>query len=133
MPQLIGNLSAGVRVDWQIFDSLSTYQTLRQNEITTDRLREERKRLAYTVRADVQSAHSRLRASLERQQPLRDALDAAQSAVEMVRRRYEAGTALVIEVLQAQDELQQIGLAVVGNAIDIAQSQVTLDAARGAL
>ncbi len=132
-PNLIASFSAGVQVKWLIFDSLSSYMTLRQEQLTAARLFEDRRRASYTVQADVQSAYERCNAAQQRRQPLREAVEVASYGLDIIRRRYQAGIALLIEVLQAEDELQRAELGVVNNSIDVAQSRVTLDAALGAL
>jgi outer membrane protein len=130
---IVGTFSAGVKVDWQIFDSLSTYTAYQQEKLTAERFAEDRRRVVYVVRAEVQSAYMRMKAALERRGPLADALQVARAGLELIQRRYEAGTALVIEVLQAQTDLRQVELSLVNNAIDVSLLQTTLDAARGAL
>jgi outer membrane protein len=130
---IVGTFSAGVKVDWQIFDSLTTYTAFKQDRLTAERLAEDRRRVAYVVRAEVQSAYMRLRAALERREPLATALQVAREGLDLIERRYEAGTALVIEVLQAQTDLQQVELSLVNNAIDVSLLQTTLEAARGTL
>jgi outer membrane protein len=130
---LIGSYSAGVKIDWTIFDSLATYTALRQEQLVAGQLATDRIKLLRRVQADVQIAYVGLRAALMRRAPLRDALQVAQGSLESIRRRYEAGTALLIEVLQAQEELQGVELDLINNSLDIAQQQISLDAARGAL
>jgi hypothetical protein len=51
--------------------------------------------------------------------------------VALIQRRYQAGAALLIEVLDAEDELAELDAAAAGNAIEIALAQAALAAARG--
>ena len=129
----VGSFTVGAKVDWQIFDSLSTYTTLRQDILTSERLAEDRNRVLSVVRSEVASAYGRMSAAVARRQILADAARVAETAVDLIRRRYEAGTALLLEVLQAQADLQQVEISVVNNAIDIATLRVALDGARGRL
>jgi outer membrane protein TolC len=130
---LVGSYSAGVKIDWTIFDSLTTYTAMRHEQLVASQLATDRVIALRRVLADVQIAYRGLKAAVQRRAPLRDALQAAQSSLETIRRRYEAGTALVIEVLQSQEELQGVEVDLINNSLDIAQQQVALDAARGAL
>jgi outer membrane protein TolC len=130
---LVGSYAAGVKVDWTIFDSLTTYTSVRHEQYVASQLAMDRVIALRRVQAEVQVAYWGLKAAVQRRVPLREALLVAQANLETIRRRYEAGTALVIEVLQAQEELQSVELDLINNSLDIAQQQASLDAATGAI
>ena len=88
-------------------------------------------RQAEQIRAAVVSAHQ---ASVSNGAviPLaRQGLDSAEEALRLARANLNAGTMLTIDVLQAQDALEQARLSYVGAVVRYNQSQVNLRAALG--
>jgi outer membrane protein TolC len=130
-PQLIGNVAGGLLVSWLAFDTLSTFTAARAADVQQDRLVSERERLRATVRAEARAAHSRLATALGRRQPLTEARTLAEDTLSLIRRRYHAGAALLIEVLDAENELEALVTDVVANAIEIAEAEAAVAAARG--
>jgi outer membrane protein TolC len=127
----IGNFTAGVVVDWKIFDSLESYTNVRAAALQRDRITHALIRQRALVRSEVQSAHARFVSALAQQEPLAKALQGAKDTSDMLKRRYLSGAALIIEFLQAEDVRRDIELAIVQNAIDTAQAHAALKAARG--
>jgi outer membrane protein TolC len=130
-PQLVGNVAAGLLVSWLAFDTLSTFTAARAADLEKDRLAAERERLRFAVRTEVRAAHSRLATALGRRQALTQARALAENTLELIRRRYHAGAALLIEVLEAENELEAVVTDVVGNEIEMALAGASLTAARG--
>jgi outer membrane protein TolC len=130
-PRLIGNLSGGLLVTWLAFDSLATFQAARGAALEADKLAAERERTRQLLRAEVRTAHSRLATAVARRDPLTRALALAESTLGLIRRRHQAGAALFIEVLDAENELEELTTSVIGNSIEIAQARAGLTAAIG--
>jgi len=131
-PRLIGHFAAGLTLSWLAFDGLLTYQAARAAEVERDRLALGRERLRHTVAAEVRAAHGRLEGARTRRAPLTEGLALARTTLELVRRRYQAGAALLIEVLEAEDQLYELETDTISNAIDIAEARAAVAAAGGA-
>ena len=132
-PNLIGHLVAGVQLRWQLFDSLSTWQAVRIADLERHRSALDQERAHTIARAQVRTAHSQLATALARREPLGRALSLARSTLESVRRRYQSGAAILLELLEAEDELQELDAAVSTSAVDTALAEAALQAARGQL
>lgn len=128
---LVGSFAAGVTVRWQIFDSLTTFQAMGRAEAERARRETAYFRARAAVRLEVTAAHARLQAARERRVLMRDAAAATRQALDLLRRRYEGGAALLIEVRDAQEDLDGLETGEIDAAIDLVLAQATLDAARG--
>ncbi|HEY0705244.1 MAG TPA: TolC family protein [Polyangia bacterium] len=123
--------SAGIFLNWRIFDSLNTVQDIRRAKMMQRRLSAEEERALIEVETEVRVAHARYGGALAQQASLASAQEAAAAAAIQTRRRYNSGNALLVEVLQAQSELLQIRVALIDSRISIAQSAAAITAAVG--
>jgi outer membrane protein TolC len=123
--------SAGIFLNWKVFDSLSTVQDIRRAKMVERRLSAEEERALFDVETEVRVAHARYEGALAQQTSLANAKEAATVAASQIRRRYTTGSALLVEVLQAQEELLQINLALIDNRISLAQTAAAIGAAVG--
>jgi outer membrane protein TolC len=130
---LFANFYAGIRVQWQIFDTLSTWATVRDAEYQKVRADADVIRLRFQVQADVRGAHARLARSLAQRSPTEQALVVARENLDILRRRYETGDSLFLEVLDGQVQLLRSESDRIDNAVNIAQSEAELQAAVGLL
>jgi outer membrane protein TolC len=78
------------------------------------------------VRADVAAALLDVRTASERAGKARTALEAAEAALRISQVRFRNGTALAIEVLQAEQALEQARLSEIGALVEYNQAQVRL-------
>ncbi len=131
--QLVFTAFAGVRVDWIFFDTLSTWTAVRDAGFLRDRARLDVERTRYQVRADVQSAHGRLRTALERKTLVADAVASARRALELLSKRYLVGEALLVEMLLAQTDLAQLEGDLMDASVATAEAEAALLAATGQL
>jgi outer membrane protein TolC len=131
-PSLIGNFVAGVSVNWLAFDMLTTWNNVREARFARDRAAASTTRVGYTVSAEVRAAHARLDKTVAQRATIEHAIELAVSTLDIIKRRYKAGTALLIEVIDAEEELLRLESQQVDNAVGIAEAQAALDAARGA-
>lgn len=89
------------------------------------------------AQADVTAARARLkkkqavRAATERIPLAQQGLEASQKSLRLSEARYQAGTALGIEVLEAEDTVARARLALTTTAMDHYRAQIALLAATG--
>jgi outer membrane protein TolC len=131
--QLFANLSAGIRLQWTIFDTLTTWATVRDAEYQQARYEADRVRAGVVIDTDVKAAHARLARTLAQKPPLVESVKVARDNLEIIRKRYEAGDALVIELLDAQVQLLRSESDLVDNAVAIATATAELASAQGRL
>jgi outer membrane protein TolC len=127
----IASFLAGVVVRWNLFDSLSTYSAIRQAERERDRSAQAHLRARTQARTEVRVAYRRLEAARLRRTLLEQALAIARDGYQLLRRRYEGGSALLIELRDAEEELEGLESAVIENDMDIARAATELETARG--
>lgn len=130
-PTMIGNVVAGVSVNWTVFDLLTTWNNVREAQYLRDRAAQDRVRIDYTVGAEARVAWVRLQKSVERRDAILRALGLARSTVDLIRKRYLTGTSLLIEVLTAEAELLQLESQAAENAVEIADARAELAHAVG--
>jgi outer membrane protein TolC len=104
---LSGNLQLGASLSMNFFDTLNTWTGMRDALYEEDRLNLERQRLARVVDSDVRVAHAKVLHYLTRRAPLQAARDVARDNLSILEARYKNGDALVIEYLDAANELSQ--------------------------
>jgi outer membrane protein TolC len=130
-PNAVGNFTAGVAVSWVVFDMMTTWNNVREAQILRDRVAQDRVRIDFTVRAEVHMAHARLWAAIERRQSLARAVSLAESTADLVRKRYLTGTAIFIELLDAQAEQIRLESEAADNAVELADASAQLAIATG--
>ena len=131
--ELVFTALAGVKIDWVFFDTLSTWTAVRDAGFVRDRARLDIERTRYQVRADVQSAHGRLRTALERKLLVADAVASARRALDLLSKRYQVGEALLVEMLLAQTDLAQLEGDLMDASVATAEAEAALLAATGQL
>jgi outer membrane protein TolC len=104
---LSGNLQLGASLTMNFFDTLNTWTGMKDALYEEDRLNLERQRLARVVDNDVRVAHAKVLHYLTRRAPLQAARDIARDNLSILEARYKNGDALVIEYLDAANELSQ--------------------------
>jgi outer membrane protein len=130
---LWGAFFGGVQLTWPIFDALETWRAVEDAELTRRRSDAELERLRHRVVAKVRARQAELAMSLGEIEPLRQAVSLARSTVEVVRRRYAAGTARLFEVLDTERELLRFEQELIGRAVIVAEADVRLRAVMGRL
>jgi outer membrane protein TolC len=130
---LSANFYGGAQLQWTFFDTLSTWAQVRDAEYQRARLQADETRLRFTIEADVRSAHAELVKAIAQRAPTQRALDVARETVDLLRARYRAGDALVIELLDAEMQLLRSESDLVDNAIAIARAEAELAGAQGKL
>lgn len=128
---LTGNLTVGLRLDMNFFDMLNTWTLHRDARWEETRLLEERRRVGRFVEADVRAAHARVTKLWQRLQPLRAAREIAVDNVKILEARYQNGDALVIEYLDAQNELTNAEVALTDVTAQLQTAWLELEAALG--
>jgi len=130
---LVLSALAGVELSWVPFDSLTTWTAVREAADRHQRARVEAERLESQVLAQVRASHARMSGAIARRALVEQAITTQRESVDILRRRYQVGGALLIELLLAQVDLSQQEFDLVDASVDIAESQARLDAAIGRL
>jgi outer membrane protein TolC len=124
---------AGLQLNWVLFDTFTTWTAVRDATYVRDRAVATTERLRYQVRAEVESAHARLAAALQRKSLAGDAAAAARRALFLLEKRYQVGDTLLLEVIVAQQDLTQAEGDLYDAAVDTAEAEAQLLAAIGRL
>jgi outer membrane protein TolC len=110
---------------------LTTWNNVREAQYLRDRAALDRTRIAYTIAAEVRVAYLRLTKAIERRDHLVKALVLSINTVDLIRKRYLTGTALFLEVLDAEAELLQLESQAAENSVEIADARAQLWHASG--
>jgi outer membrane protein TolC len=121
----------GAQLQWNIFDMLNTWLSVRDAALTRDRAWSEHQRRHFDVIADVRKAHAQLRETLRVQEPVKERAALTRADLELLRKRYEVGSGQLLEVLDAQQKLLQGEVDVIDRAVDLAEADMQLKAAVG--
>jgi len=128
---ITGNLTLGVNLSMNFFDTLNTYTAMKDARFEEDRLKEEIRRFARIVDSDVRTAHARILHLYQRRAPLVAALAVAQDNLKILEARYKNGDALVIEYLDGQNDLITAEQQVVDATAQLQQAWLELQASLG--
>jgi outer membrane protein len=123
--------TAGVRMNWQVFDwgqTRNTYQQSRQNVI---RLREETASLRLEVSFAVKSLHLKLQEASARIAVARKAVDEAREGFRIAQARYQAQVGTNTDVLDAQARLTRSEAGLTDAMADYQLALANLFAAMG--
>ncbi|HJZ89202.1 MAG TPA: TolC family protein [Polyangia bacterium] len=131
--ELFSNAWAGGRALWTLFDTLSTWAQVRDAEYQRVRLEADSSRIRFQVDADVRAAHVRLSRALAQRAPLDQSEKVARDNLEIIQKRYQAGDALILDLLDAQVQLLRSQSDLVDNSVTIAQAEAELQSALGRL
>ncbi len=126
-------VAVGVQMSWIIFDTLGTFNAVKDAGLVRARITQERQRVRYVVTAQVRTAHARLAQALERRATVEQAVLAARDNLTILRRRYEVGAALIIELITADAELTLLELEQVDTSVTVAEAHSQLAGAVGTL
>ena len=102
---LSGSLTLGGSLNMNFFNMLNTYTASKDAEYEAARLVSEQRRIERLVDADVLSMRARVMRLYTKRAPLRQSVDVARDNAKILEARYKSGDALVIELLDAQNEL----------------------------
>ena len=127
----LNSFFTGVKVDWTVFDTLTTWGAVRDASITRDRSRADLVQARVKVVSEVRTAYADLTQAMELQRPTHDKVLLDKNSLELLRKRYQAGAGEQIEVLDAQQKLLQSELDEVDRMVDLSEAQWRLKAAMG--
>jgi outer membrane protein TolC len=128
---LSGNLSLGANLSMNFFDTLNTWTGMKDALYEEDRLQLERKRVARIVDAEVRIAHAKVLHLQGRRTPLASAREVARDNLTILEARYKNGDALVIEFLDAQNELTNLELQLADVTAQLHLAWLELEASLG--
>ncbi len=126
-----GNLTLGATMSMNFFDTLNTWTSSKDAKYEEARLGEEERRLERVVEADVRYAHARLGHLYAQRAPLLSARDVARDNLSILAGRYRNGDALVIELLDGQNDLAGIEAQLADLSGQLQLAWIELDAALG--
>jgi outer membrane protein TolC len=128
---IAGNLTVGLNLSMNFFDTLNTWTGTKDALFEEARLQEEIRRFARIVDSDVRTAYARLVHLYQRRAPLIAALEIATDNLKILEARYKNGDALVIEYLDGQNDLITAEQQVVDVTAQLQQAWLELEAALG--
>jgi outer membrane protein len=128
---LAGNLTLGLSLNMNFFDTLNTWTATRDARYEEARLWEEKRRQERVVESDVRIAHAKLQHLYERRAPLLALREVARDNLGILEARYKTGDALIIEFLDGQNDLVNAEQQLVDVAAQLETGWLELEAALG--
>jgi outer membrane protein TolC len=128
---LSGNLTLGATLSINLFDTMSTWSTTRDAHFEEARLQAEQRRAVRLVETDVRLAHAKILHLLSRRGPLLAAREIAADNAGILEARYKNGDALVLELLDAQNDRTTIEQTLADVSAQLQIAWIELDAALG--
>ncbi len=126
-----GNLTLGVGLSYNFFDTLHTYTGTKDARYEESRLVEEERRNVRLVDADVRTAHAKVIHLFTQRAPLAAARDVARDNAQILEARYKNGDALVIEFLDAEVDLITAERALADVTAQLQLAWIELEASLG--
>jgi outer membrane protein TolC len=99
------NYTAGVMVQWDLWDGKLTKGRVAQAEAEVQQAREEARKLRLGIDLEVQQSRLALSEATERMKVTEKTIALAQESVELTRQRYEQGSALASQLIDAETAL----------------------------
>jgi outer membrane protein TolC len=99
------NYTAGVMVQWDLWDGKLTKGRVAQAEAEVQQAREEARKLRLGIDLEVQQSRLALTEATERMKVTEKTIALAQESVELTRQRYEQGSALASQLIDAETAL----------------------------
>ncbi len=125
------DVQAGVRLSINVFDTFATTDAVAAAEQLEALRGAEQRQLAQQVEREVQTAYSRVQRAEQVARALAPAEAQAEATRGLVARRYEAGEASVLELLDAELELQELSRRRARITATLEQAWLELEAAVG--
>lgn len=99
------NYTAGLRVDWNLWDGFLTRGKVDEARAKADIVHEQQRRLRLAIGLEVQQARLNLKAATERVTVSGKAVELAAESVQLTRVRFEQGLALATQLIDAETAL----------------------------
>src|SRR5262249_29986154 len=131
--QIVGNFFAGAQVSWTIFDTLTTWAKVRDAEYQRIQADYDERRTRFQVGSEVEAARARLVGYLKQRSQRAQVAEVSRDNLGILEKRYAAGQALILELLDAQVQLLQSDFNVVDGNVALALADAELAAALGRL
>ena len=129
-----GSYTAGAMLQWDIWDGKLTRAKVREARANLDSAREEQRKLNLALSLEADQARLELKAATERLAVNSEAVALASQSAEMTRARFEQGSALATQLMDAETALvgarvrraeaeadQYIAIAALRKALGLAQ------------
>ena len=128
---LTGELTLGVGMTYNFFDTLHTWTAYKDAQHEERRLAQEERRASRIVESDVRQAHAKVVHLWTQRAPLAAAVDVARDNAAILEARYKNGDALVIEFLDGEVALVDAERALADVTAQLQLAWLELDAALG--
>jgi outer membrane protein len=99
------NYTAGVVVDWNVWDGELTEAKVKEAQANADMVGEQQRRLRLAIGLEVQQARLKLQSATERVSVTTKAVELAKESVELTRVRFEQGLALATQLIDSETAL----------------------------
>jgi outer membrane protein TolC len=116
---------------WNLFDLSGTWLHVRDATLARDRASATKQQKRIEVAANVRVVHAELAEALRLRRPAKQVLALAREDLDLLRKRYNTGSAQLFEVLDAQDKLIKSELAFVDRTLDLVETEARMTAALG--
>jgi len=124
-------LGARVGVSWNVFDGLATDSRIAANQAREIRARDARDQLMRNLESDIHRALIALREAVSRDVVARRAFDSGMENMKLVREKYNVGSATILDLIDAQVQLQRAANDRVSALAQIKIAEAQLARARG--
>jgi len=129
--RLVGSAIVGVQVNWLLFDTLGRWTAVRDAELVRLGAKSGYERSRQRILAELRSGHAVLSQAIERRKLAEATAIAQRENVSLLKKRYQVGSILLIEVLLAQVDLSELEAELVEASIAIAEAEAQLRSALG--
>lgn len=130
---LAADFQAGLNVSINLFDTFRTETAVQEAQLALERAQAEHRRITRSIEREVRAARARAGRLGGVRARLLPAERIARDNVEIVKRRYENGDALVFELLDSELELLEIERQLTETTADLRLAWIELEAAAGTI
>jgi len=124
-------LSASVSLNWNVFDGLATNGRIASARAGMLRAQETRDALRRNLESEIHQALLVYNEAIERDKVARRALESAEENIKLTQQKYNVGSATILDLIDAQVQLQRARSQVVTAQASIRVAEAGLDRVRG--
>lgn len=128
-----GNLGYGLNISWNLFNGFADYMSLKMAKAEVSAADYMLYQVYLSVITDVRTAYENHKSSVEQAKLAQDICDLTRKTRDLVENEYNAGTALVTRLNEAERDLVQAQNNLATAVVNIANAKAQLDAAVYAL
>lgn len=125
------NLQGSLAVSWDLFDGFATDGQIAQSRARLLRAKDARDQLRRNLESEVHQTLLAYREAAERSNVSRAALESATENLKLTQQKYNVGSATILELIDAQVQLQTAQSDVVSAMADIRVAEAQVERVRG--